>query len=76
MANKFRFLIACTFLGNVRGTNDQAAAEDFADSEYDFVIDIETNEWIIRDENGEIRREQIPELPPVDSEEQGNESKE
>lgn len=73
MADKFKFLIASIFLGNVFGTNDPKAAEAYAASEEEFVLDIEAQEWILLDEEGKLIREPISELPPLNNQEQTNE---
>ena len=55
---KFRYYDTSLFNGEVYGTNDKAIAEELALSEDDFVIDTETNEWILSDGT----RQQIQEI--------------
>lgn len=50
MSTKFRYYIASVMNGEVTGTNDEAIAESIAQSEDDFVVDTEMNEWILSDQ--------------------------
>lgn len=42
-----RYFVADVFRGDVRSTNDRALALQYAGSEDAFVIDSDTNEWLI-----------------------------
>lgn len=57
---KFRFYIISVFDGNVRGTNDERVARDFAGSSDDFVIDVENASWLQEDADAAI-----PEWAPL-----------
>ena len=47
--SKFRFYIADTFNGEVKGTNDEDVAKDIAKSEDAFVVDTERGVWLLAD---------------------------
>ena len=51
---KFRFIITNTMDGNVRGTNDEEVARDFAQGEDFFVVDVESGTWLTTDGDEEI----------------------
>ena len=46
---RFRYISVSLFSGDARGTNDQATAENSALCSEDFVIDTETQEWMMED---------------------------
>ena len=57
----FRFYITDTVFGNVMGTNDEAVANHYAESEEAFVVDTKTGEWILSDGSHKTVDEYQPE---------------
>jgi hypothetical protein len=47
---KFRFYITDLFDGNIKGTDDESTAANYAGSADFFIVDTETGEWLT--ENG------------------------
>jgi len=45
--SKFRYYITDLYDGDVKGTNDFETANNYAECEDYFVIDVEANEWMI-----------------------------
>ena len=43
---RFRYYLVSIFNGDIKGTNDAAIAEEFRESQDDFVIDTETGTWL------------------------------
>ncbi len=50
---KFRYYIADTMDGCIKGTNDEAIAKSYAGVCEAFVVDIETNQWLMEDETSQ-----------------------
>lgn len=74
MSTKFRYYIASVMNGEVTGTNDEAIAESIAQSEDDFVVDTEMNEWILSDKTRVPVAEckHVPELEADEEEQDGS----
>jgi hypothetical protein len=47
--SKFRFIRVSTIDGCPTGSNDEELMRQFATSEDDFIIDLETNKWLMAD---------------------------
>lgn len=50
--NMFRFYVVDISNGNVEGTNHEKVAQAFADSEDNFVIDVDNNQWLFPEGEG------------------------
>jgi hypothetical protein len=68
--SKFRYYITETVNGDITGTNDEAVARDLAKSEDNFVVDAETGQWLMADDDEQSIRETRHEVPEPEPEEE------